>query len=160
MNILDISRQKADELFPNEKWTEVYLNVFVAQSRKPINSEQEKVFQKELLMAKIASDNSHVVYLLPEKCTVQNRKNPDSVMDGFLTEFKNVTGGENAISHRFRDALHQGMNVYLKVDTEISVKRIKQILRGVLLQKETVGIVYCYVTCRKTMYCWKMSDLK
>ena len=160
MNILDISRQKADELFPNEKWTEVYLNVFVAQSRKPINSEQEKVFQKELLMAKIASDNSHVVYLLPEKCIVQNRKNPDSVMDGFLTEFKNVTGGENAISHRFRDALNQGMNVYLKVDTEISVKRIKQILRGVLLQKENSGIVYCYVTCRKTMYCWNMADLK
>ncbi len=160
MNILDISRQKADELFSNENWTEVYLNVFVAQSRKPINSEQEKVFQKELLMAKIASDNFHVVYLLPEKCIVQNKKNPDSVMDGFLTEFKNITGGENAISHRFRDALHQGMNVYLKVDTEISVKRIKQILRGVLLQKETGGIVYCYVTCRKTMYCWKMADLK
>ena len=73
MNILDISRQKVDELFPNENWTEVYLNVFVAQGRKPINSEQEKVFQKELLMAKIASDNSHVVYLLPEKCIVQNR---------------------------------------------------------------------------------------
>lgn len=74
MNILDISRQKADELFPNENWMEVYLNVFVAQSRKPKNSEQEKVFQKDLLMAKIASDNFHVVYLLPEKCIVQNRK--------------------------------------------------------------------------------------
>ena len=34
------------------------------------------------------------------------QENPDSVMDGFLTEFKNVTGGENAISHRFRDALN------------------------------------------------------
>lgn len=160
MNLLDISKQKAQELFPSETWTEIYKNVFVAQSRKPENSEQQKVFEKELEMAKIASDNSHIVFLLPEDCKVQNKKNPDSVMDGFLTEFKNVTGGENAISHRFREALHQGVNVYLKIDTEIKVKRIKQILRGVLLQKENAGIVYCYISCKKTMYCWNMADLK
>lgn len=160
MNIIDISRQKAEELFPDEIWTEVYKNVFVAQSRKPCNSEQKKVFEKEFEMAKIASDNNHVVYLLPEKGTIQNVKNPDSVMDGFLTEFKNVSGGENAVSHRFREALHQGINVYLKIDSSIPVKRIKQILRGVLLQKENRGIVYCYITDIKIMYCWKMIDLK
>lgn len=160
MNLLDISKQKAEELFPNETWTEIYKNVFVAENRKPINSEREKVFQKELLMAKIASDNFHVVYLLPEDCKIQNKKNPDSVMDGFLTEFKNVIGGENAVSHRFREALHQGVNVYLKIDTEIKLKRIKQILRGVLLQKENNGLIYCYLTCKETMYCWKMTDLK
>lgn len=160
MNLLDISEQRAKELFPHEKWTEIYKNVFVAQSRKPINSEQKKVFEKELGMAKIASDNSHVVFLLPENAIEKNKKNPDSVLDGMLTEFKNVTGGENAVSHRFREALHQGINVYLKIDTEINVKRVKQILRGVLLQKETSGIVYCYLSCIKKMYCWNMGDLK
>lgn len=57
---------------------------------------------KELCMANIASDNGHVVFLLPENALEKNKKNPDSVLDGMLTEFKNVTGGENAVSHRFR----------------------------------------------------------
>ena len=81
-------------------------------------------------------------------------------MDGFLTEFKKNSGGENALSHRFREALRQGVNVYLKIDSEITVKRIRQILRGVLLQKENAGLVYCYLTHEKKMYCWKMIDLK
>ena len=81
-------------------------------------------------------------------------------MDGFLTEFKNISGGENALSHRFREALRQGVNVYLKIDSEITVKRIRQILRGVLLQKDNAGLVYCYLSLEKTMYCWKMIDLK
>lgn len=102
MNLLDISKQVAEELFPDEIWIEVYKNVYIAHGRNPINREQEKVFKKELLMAKIASDNSHVVFLLPERKI--NKKNPDSVMDGFLTEFKNISGGENALSHRFREA--------------------------------------------------------
>ncbi|MCI6663309.1 MAG: hypothetical protein SO369_08775 [Treponema sp.] len=158
MNLLDISKQVAEELFPDEIWIEVYKNVYIAHGRNPINREQEKVFKKELLMAKIASDNSHVVFLLPERKI--NKKNPDSVMDGFLTEFKNISGGENALSHRFREALRQGVNVYLKIDSEITVKRIRQILRGVLLQKENAGLVYCYLTHEKKMYCWKMIDLK
>lgn len=160
MNLLDISRQKAEELFPDESWDEVYKNVFVAKSRNPENSEQKKIFEKELLMAKIASDNAHIVYLLPENCRIQNKKNPDSIMDGLLTEFKNVTGGENAVSHRFREALHQGVNVYLKIDADIKVKRIKQILRGVLLSKSNEGVVFCYVANKSTMYCWNMTDLK
>lgn len=160
MNFFDISEQKVKELFPNETWLEIYKNVFVSQNRKPINSEQNKVFQKELNMAKIASDNSHTVYLLPENCFIENQKNPDAIMDGFLTEFKNITGGGNAVSHRFREALHQGVNVYLKIDNGLSVKRIKQILRGVLINKDNEGIIYCYITAKKVMYCWKMSDLK
>lgn len=158
MNLIDISRQKAEEIFPDEAWIEIYKNVYVAAGRKPVNSEREKVFQKEVVMAKIASDNKHVVFLLPEK--QHDKKNPDSVMDGFLTEFKNVTGGTNAISHRFREALRQGVNVYLKIDSPVPVKRIKQVLRGVLLHKENTGTVYCYISKSGTMYCWQMSDLK
>ena len=62
MNLIDISRQKAEEIFPEETWIEIYKNVYVAAGRKPVNSEREKVFQKEVVMAKIASDNNHTVY--------------------------------------------------------------------------------------------------
>lgn len=157
MNLIDISKEVAQSLFPAEEWTEEYKNVFVASGRIPKNSEQRKVFDKEMEMAKIASDNNHVVFLLPE---LPKQKNADAIMDGIATEFKAVTGGENAVSHRFRDGLHQGRNVYLKIDSHLSVLRIRQILHGVLKNKENTGIVYCYVTDKQTMYCWKMSDLK
>lgn len=39
-------------------------------------------------------------------------KNCDTVMDGTLTEFKKITGGEKAISKRFKEALKQGENVF------------------------------------------------
>ena len=157
MNLIDISREGAQYLFPEEKWTESYKNVFVASGRVPKNSEQRKVFDKEMEMARIASDNNHVVYLLPE---LPKQKNADAIMDGIATEFKVVTGGENAVSHRFRDGLHQGRNVYIKIDSHIAVRRIRQILHGVLKGKENDGLIYCYVTNEKTMYYWEMDDLK
>lgn len=157
MNIIDISKEIVDSLFPNEIWTEPYKNVFVASSRKPNNSEQKKVFSKEYDMAKIAADKGHIIFLLPE---LPVKKNPDALFDAEFTEFKNITGGENAISHRFREALHQGQNVYLKIDSSITVKRIKQILSGVLKEKDNSGKVYCYVARLEFLYTWNMQDLK
>ncbi len=157
MHLIDISRALAEKTFPTEKWEEKYKNVFVASSRFPKNREQRKVFEKEFIMACIASDNGHVVFLLPESALV---KNPDSVLDGAFTEFKNITGGENAVSHRFREALHQGRNVYLKIDTSITIRRIKQILAGVLKEKKNNGIVYCYISRLCRMYIWNMQGLK
>ena len=157
MNFIDISFELATQLFPKETWIEEYKNVYVAKSRIPKNSEQKAVFEKELIMAHIASDCGHIVYLLPELPT---SKNADALMDGILTEFKAITGGENAISHRFREALHQGNNIYLKIDSMIKEKRIRQILHGVLKDKNCKGLVYCYITEKKKMYCWKMTDLK
>ncbi|MBR6565681.1 MAG: hypothetical protein IKK79_02600 [Spirochaetaceae bacterium] len=50
--------------------------------------------------------------------------------------------------------------MYLKIDSAIPVKRIKQVLRGVLLHKENTGTVYCYISQSERMYCWQMADLK
>ena len=157
MNLIDISNEIVNSLFPDETWNEQYKNIFVADSRIPKNSEQKKVFEKEFLMAKIAADRGHVVYLLPE---LPARKNPDALLDAQFTEFKVVTGGENAVSHRFRDALHQGANVYLKIDSSITVKRIKQIVAGVLKEKQNAGKLYCYITRLDKLHVWAMQDLK
>ncbi|MDE7390983.1 MAG: hypothetical protein K2M90_00755 [Treponemataceae bacterium] len=157
MNLLDISREMVAVLFPEEEWTEAYGNVFVASSRKPKNSEQKKVFEKEFDMARIAADKGHTIFLLP---ALESHKNPDALFVADFTEFKHVTGGENAISHRFRDALHQGRSVYLKIDSGAAVRRIKQILAGVLKTKDNAGKVYCYVTRLDVMYTWNMRDLK
>lgn len=157
MNIIDLSKEIVYSLFSNETWTQVHANVFVAKSRNPKNSEQKKVFEKELDMACIVADKGHVVFLLPE---LPIHKNPDALLNAEFTEFKNVTGGENAVSHRFRDALHQGHNVYLKIDSDLTVKRIKQILSGVLKEKENDGKIYCYITRLDVLYIWSMQDLK
>ena len=157
MNLIDVSNQIVNSLFPDETWTEQYTNVFVANSRKPKSSVQKTVFEKEFLMAKIAADKGHVVYLLPEDSKV---KSPDALLDAEYTEFKNVTGNANSVSHRFREALHQGRNVYLKIDSNIKVKRIKQIIAGVLKEKDNTGKVYCYITRLDVMYTWIMQDLK
>ena len=157
MNLIDISKEIVNKLFPSETWTETCKNVFVASSRVPKNSEQKKVFTKEFEMAVLAAERGHIIYLLPE---VSESKNPDALFDTEFTEFKNVTGGENAVSHRFRDALHQGRNVYLKIDSDIRVKRIKQIISGVLKEKNAVGKVYCYITRLNVLYTWNMQDLK
>ena len=66
MNLIDVSNQIVNSLFPNEIWTEQYKNVFVANSRTPKSSVQKTIFEKEFLMAKIASDKGHIVFLLPE----------------------------------------------------------------------------------------------
>lgn len=98
MNIIDVSKEIVDSLFPDETWTEPYKNIFVAGSRQPKNSEQKKVFSKEYDMAKLASD--------------------------------------------------------------ITVKRIKQILSGVLKEKNNTGKVYCYVSRLDVLYSWNMQNLK
>lgn len=157
MNLIDASKKIAESLYPNETWSEIYPNVYVAMSRKPKNSEQKKVFNKELIMARIAADKDHTVFLLPE---FPEHKNPDALLDGIFTEFKNITGGENAVSHRFREALRQGQNIYLKIDGNITVRRIKQIISGVLKGKPNDGIIYCYVSRLGMLYTWKMKDLK
>lgn len=157
MNLIDVSKQIINTLFPDETWTEQYKNVFVANSRKPKSSAQKTVFEKEFLMARIAADKGHVVFLLPED---SKEKSPDALLDSEYTEFKNVTGNENSVSHRFREALHQGRNVYLKIDSSITVKRIKQILAGVLKVKNNNGKVYCYITRLDVMYTWDMQVLK
>ena len=157
MNLIDVSNQIVNSLFPNEIWTEQYKNVFVANSRTPKSSVQKTIFEKEFLMAKIASDKGHIVFLLPED---SKEKSPDALLDSEYTEFKNVTGNENSVSHRFREALHQGRNVYLKIDSNIKVKRIKQIIFGVLKEKDNNGKIYCYITRLDMMYVWNMLDLK
>lgn len=157
MNLIDASNEIVKKIFPNETWEEQYTNVFVAKSRRPKNSEQKKVFEKEFLMAKIAADKGHIVFLLPEYSI---QKSPDTLLDAEYTEFKNVTGNENAVSHRFREALHQGRNVYLKIDSTITVKRIKQIIAGVLKDKNNEGKLYCYITRLDALYIWNMQDLK
>ena len=153
----ELTRAHAENMFPEEKWNKINNNLFIAESRKAVNKQQEQIFDKELEMSKIAARHGHVVYMLPEK---SKGKNCDVIMDGALTEYKRITGNENALSHRFREALKQGQDVFLKIDANISVTRTKELLHGVLKDKDNDDVIYCYFNKDKKMYRWKMSVLK
>jgi len=153
----ELTRAHAENRFPDEKWNKINDNLFVAESRNAVNKQQEQIFDKELEMSKIAARHGHVVYMLPEK---SKGKNCDVIMDGALTEYKRITGNGNALSHRFREALKQGQDVFLKIDANISVTRTKERLHGVLKDKDNDDVIYCYFNKDKKLYRWKMSILK
>lgn len=154
----DRTEKLATKLFPKETYNAYSENIKIAEGRKPINKQQRETLAKEIEMAEIASMFGHYSILLPEK---SKGKNCDTVMDGVLTEFKNITGNKNSVGHRFRESLHQGVNSFLKIDSDISRKEIRNALRGALSDhKELKGIVYVYITKENKMYKWEYDSLK
>lgn len=148
----------ATKLFPKEKWNEVSKNVFLADGREPINKNERVKLDKETKMAEIASRFGHVTYLLPEK---SSGKNCDSVMDGVLTEFKEVTGNEHKIQKRFSESLKQGSNSFLKIDMDIEPERVHQLLHGRMANySDLQGFVYIFLTKKNQMYKWSFDSLK
>ena len=138
-------------------WLEKSGGVFVAETRVPKNKQEFWKFEKEECQAKILADMGHEIFLVPE---TGGGKHFDAIIDGLPFELKTVDGGESAVSHRFRDSLDQCTNAYLRIKSEISPKRVKEILKGVLKTKAGNGIVYCYLDCLDSMIMWNMSDLK
>lgn len=119
--------QKAQELFPNEKWIQKDSYIFQAESRIPRNKQKKMIFEKEGKMAKIAQENGHAVFFLPE---VDSAKNPDCVMDGLVFEFKNVTGNLDTMAKRFHEARKQSANVYILLNGRFSFGSVQRKLKG------------------------------
>lgn len=150
------SATAAKKMFPKEEWEEKSSGVFVAKSRMPKTKQQADVFKKEYDMALIAQKYGHTVYMLPETGT---GKNPDTIMDGVKTEFKNITGGLNAIGKRLHEAMKQGENVYLKIDSDIDVRDIYKKIRGEVIHSDyQTGFVYVYVSGK--MYKWNIGKMR
>ena len=95
-------------------------------------------------MAKIAADNGHVIYMLPE---TSNGKNPDVVMDGVLTEFKEITGGLKTVGKRFHEAMEQGKNIFLNITNDLSVQDIYKKIKGEILKTEKPASVSLISFC-------------
>lgn len=147
--------KKAKEMFPNETWEEKYKNVFVAEGRNPVNKHQQMVFEKEFTTAKIASDNGHIVYMLPEKSA---NKNPDTLMDGVLTDLKKVSGNIKTIGSRFVEGMKQGKNCYMQIESDYTIEQIRNKLKG---EKDAHnfadGKVYIYL--KGIEYSFAMNEL-
>ena len=153
----ELTRAHAENMFPDEKWNKINNNLFIAESRKAVNKQQEQIFDKELEMSKIAARHGHVVYMLPEKT---KGKNCDVIMDGALTEYKRITGGLNAVSKRFHEGIKQGQDIFFHVESELSIKDIYKKLYGETAHTDKYDDSIVYVYKDKKMYRIKIGDLK
>lgn len=105
-------------------------------------------------MAKIASDNGHLIYMLPE---INSGKNPDVIMDGVITEFKEIVGGEKAVGKRFNEARKQGKNIFLNIKSSLTLDDVWRKINGELKGKGiTEGIVYVFINNK--MHQWNLKD--
>lgn len=152
--LLNKTKKLASKLYPDETWEEKSKNIFVAKKREPKNKNQKKDFEKEFEMAKIASDNGHVIYMLPE---ISPGKNPDVIMDGVITEFKEIVGGEKAVGKRFNEARKQGKNIFLNIKSSLTVDDVWRKINGELKGKNiTEGIVYVFINNK--IHQWNLKD--
>lgn len=154
--LLEKTKNAAKELYPSEQWEEKAKGVYVAKARTPKNKQQKTIFNKEFEMAKIAADNGHVIYMLPE---TSNGKNPDVVMDGVLTEFKEITGGLKTVGKRFHEAMEQGKNIFLNITNDLSVQDIYKKIKGeIKFHGYKSGKVFIYL--KNKMYLWSIGDIE
>ena len=147
------SIELAQKMFPNEKFIEQEPNIFVSEYRIPKNKQQKEVFEKEMKMAKIAKKCGHTICLLSEKGT---GKNPDSIMDGEVTELKNVTGNIKAVGKRFSEAMKQGKNVFLNIESEMAIHDVYKKIKGEINANDyKKGRIFVF--CSGKMYVWRVE---
>ena len=74
------AREKATSLFPQETWREIEARIFIAKNREPKGKNQQLVFEKELIQARILTALGSTVYFLPELAGPANLgvKHPDT----------------------------------------------------------------------------------
>lgn len=100
------------------------------RNEKAKNNKGEKPkFDKENEMAEILVQNGHAVTFLHE-LKIPGEKDPDSFVDGFLTEFKKAKPSQ--IEHRINDGLEQAPNVYLLIDGYMKRDKFYDVIRKVV----------------------------
>jgi hypothetical protein len=157
------ARDKAASLFPLETWREIESGIFIAGSREPRSNGQRKTLKKELVQARILTAQGNVVYLLPEIVdpAKQGEKHPDAVVDGFLMEFKTITGKVERIGEYFEDSRKKASHVFYKIDCSLSKEAVMKHLEGIILKRDYHGgQVIAYFAETSKLYYWDVDDLK
>jgi hypothetical protein len=157
------ARDKAAILFPDETWREIEERIFIAGSREPRSNGQRKTLNKELMQARILTAQGSAVYLLPEVVdpAKQGEKHPDAVVDGFLMEFKTVTGKVERIGEHYRKAREKADSVFFKIDGATTLDEVRQKLAHIIdIKRYTNGLIIAYFTETGHLQFWDRNDLK
>jgi hypothetical protein len=154
------AREKAASLYPDVTWIPIDQNIYLAASRAPRSEDQAMILEKELTQARILAALGHTVYLLPE-CGPRKTKHPDAIVDGFIMEFKTVTGNERKIRENFKDARKKAESVFLKIDADFSQEFVLEKLIGTVRRGNyTGGMVISHFTETGKTYYWPVNGMK
>jgi hypothetical protein len=157
------ARDKAVGLFPLETWRELEERIFIAAGREPRVKNQRQVLEKELVQARILTAQGSVVYLLPEITDPARDgvKHPDAVVDGYLMEFKTITGSINQVEHRFRESRKKADHVFFKIDSHLTLEAVLSKLIDRIRQSDySGGMVVAHFTETGKTYFWNVDALK
>jgi hypothetical protein len=161
-NNAEKANQAAKGLYPHEKWEPLENGIFIAKSRMPRSAEQIKVLEKELCQARILVERGRTVYLLPETSHPgeKNVKYPDAVVDGYVMEFKTITGSIRQVEERYKEAREKAEYIFLKIDAPLSRHDVTRKLSGYIKRKGySGGIILAFFTQSAEFYQWSEAEL-
>jgi hypothetical protein len=156
------AREKAESRYPQETWREIEERIFIAEGREPKGKNQQRVLEKELVQARILTAQGSTVYLLPERTSPATIgvKHPDAVVDGFIMEFKTISGSINQIEHRFKESMKKAEGVFFKIDAGLSKAEVFRKIRLVSFQKQyRKGVIIAYFTKTAELHYWDIAEL-
>jgi len=152
----------AKDLYPHEKWEVLENGIFIAKSRIPRSAEQINVLEKELRQARILVKRGSTIYLLPETphSGEKHTKYPDAVVDGYVMEFKTITGSIRQVEERYKEAREKTSYVFLKIDAPLPRHGVTRKLSGYIKRKGySGGVILAYFTQSGEFYQWNEADL-
>jgi hypothetical protein len=156
------AKEAACGLYPREKWESLEAGIFIAKSRMPRSAEQINVLEKELRQARILVKRGSTVYLLPESANPNEKriKHPDAVVDGYVMEFKTITGSIRQIEERYKEARAKTAYVFLKIDAPLARHDVTRKLSGYIERKGySGGVILAYFTQSGEFYQWSEAEL-
>jgi hypothetical protein len=149
-------------MYRHEKWEKLEVGIFIAKSRMPRSAEQINVLEKELRQARILVDRGSTVYLLPEtpQPGVKRVKHPDAVVDGYIMEFKTITGSIRQVEERYKEARVKTERIFLKIDASLSRHDVTRKLSGYIQRKGYKGgVILAYFAQSGEFYQWTETEL-
>ena len=155
------AKEVAEGLHPREKWEVLEARIYIAKSRMPRSAEQIKVLEKELRQARILAERGSTIYLLPETTNPNKKhvKHPDAVVDGYVMEFKTITGSIRQVEERYKEARDKTEYVFLKIDAPLTRHDVTRKLSGYIERKGySGGVVFAYFTQSGEFYRWNETE--
>jgi hypothetical protein len=142
-------------------------NIKIAESKLTGRKGEELVLAKEIRQAHLLAEKGDCVYLIPKRKDAKGKfiPGPDAIVNGFLFEFKTVTGSIRKVERHFRNSRDQCENVYLRIiDKELTkdivVYKIHRILNDPTYTIGTNGWLILHMDSANETYWFNINLLK
>jgi len=163
----------ATALFPDEKWINTEINIYVAKSRMVEKLRERQKWDREMSQARILTRRGSVVYFLPEKKNEgKGEVYVDTVTDGEIVELKTVSGNRNTLGTAFEQGFKQGAaiiekhpeirshSVFIRLFSDLTIISVKAKIAGELKNRSGNGFFICYFEQIGALHIWSYNELR